>query len=174
MIDMLHHARSSSGGAEPYSSQPGSLLQQQLHRAMLKTVVATTTSRVSSASSSRRRLAAVRSHLFATSSAGASSSSDGSAAVAPIFTVVLTGGPCGGKTSSEVQLSATLAEAGYDVYFAPEVPSILIRGGAAYPGLAPENSQHLLAFEKGIIDLQVTSVHDTLQLNHCTRGLFHH
>jgi hypothetical protein len=155
-----------------YSSQPA---QQQLHRAMLKTVVATTTSRVSSASSTRRRLAAVRSHLFATSSAGASSSSDGSsAAVAPIFTVVLTGGPCGGKTSSEVQLSATLAEAGYDVYFAPEVPSILIRGGAAYPGLAPENSQQLLAFEKGIIDLQVTSVHDTLQLNHCTRGLFHH
>jgi hypothetical protein len=170
---MLHRARMQQQ-REPYSSQPGSLLQQQLHRAMLKTVVATTTSRVSSASSSRRRLAAVRSHLFATSSAGASSSSDGSAAVAPIFTVVLTGGPCGGKTSSEVQLSATLAEAGYDVYFAPEVPSILIRGGAAYPGLAPENSQQLLAFEKGIIDLQVTSVHDTLLLNHCTRGLFHH
>jgi hypothetical protein len=170
---MLHRARMQQQ-REPYSSQPGSLLQQQLHRSMLKTVVAATTSRVSSASSSRRRLAAVRSHLFATSSAGASSSSDGSAAVAPIFTVVLTGGPCGGKTSSEVQLSATLAEAGYDVYFAPEVPSILIRGGAAYPGLAPENSQQLLAFEKGIIDLQVTSVHDTLQLNHCTRGLFHH
>ncbi len=103
------------------------------------------------------RLHALRSHLCAgapaaESAAGAKAKQVGNA---PVYTVVLTGGPCGGKTSSEAQLSATLAEAGFDVYFAPEVPSILIRGGAAYPGLAPENSHQLLVFEKGIVDLQL-------------------
>ena len=104
------------------------------------------------------RLHALRSHLHSTEappavkSRGAAGKQVGNA---PVYTVVLTGGPCGGKTSSEAQLSATLADAGFDVYFAPEVPSILIRGGAAYPGLAPENSHQLLVFEKGIVDLQL-------------------
>lgn len=98
----------------------------------------------------QRRLRTLRSHFCHSSGTAATQSS-----AAPVYAVVLTGGPCGGKTSSERQLSATLADAGFDVYFAPEVPSILIRGGAAYPGLAPENSQQLLAFEKGIIELQM-------------------
>lgn len=107
----------------------------------------------------RRRLHALRSHFSScsatTGAAGRGTTEKQHDNDVPVYTVVLTGGPCGGKTSSQAQLSSTLADAGFDVYFAPEVPSILIRGGAAYPGLAPENSERLLVFEKGIIDLQL-------------------
>ena len=51
-----------------------------------------------------------------------------------VFTVVLTGGPCAGKTSSQEHLGKTLTAAGYDVYFAPEVPTIMLNGGCQYPG----------------------------------------
>ena len=107
----------------------------------------------------RRRLHALRSHFSScsatTGAAGGGTTEKQHDNDVQVYTVVLTGGPCGGKTSSQAQLSSTLADAGFDVYFAPEVPSILIRGGAAYPGLAPENSERLLVFEKGIIDLQL-------------------
>ena len=103
----------------------------------------------------RRRLNALRSHVSCSATDGGQGTTEKQHDGVPVYTVVLTGGPCGGKTSSQSQLSATLADAGFDVYFAPEVPSILIRGGAAYPGLAPENSERLLVFEKGIIDLQL-------------------
>ena len=51
-----------------------------------------------------------------------------------VFRAVLTGGPCGGKSSSQEHIRRTLTQAGYDVYFAPEVPTIMINGGCAYPG----------------------------------------
>jgi len=80
-------------------------------------------------------------------------------AVAPgaagVFTVVLTGGPCAGKTSSQENLGSTLTQAGYDVYFAPEVPTILMNGGCQYPGLDPEKADELAAFEDSIIKLQM-------------------
>ena len=48
-----------------------------------------------------------------------------------MFNVVLTGGPCGGKSSSQEMLSTALSKQGFAVYFVPEVPSLLISGGAA-------------------------------------------
>eukprot|EP01051_Picozoa_sp_SAG22_P004828 SAG22_NODE_270_length_13234_cov_13.248573_4_plen_284_part_00 len=73
----------------------------------------------------------------------------------PVFRVVLTGGPCGGKSSSQQLLTAQLTEAGYAVLFVPEVPYLIITGGAAYPGLAPENAAKLQAFEHGIVKAQM-------------------
>lgn len=72
-----------------------------------------------------------------------------------VYRVCLTGGPCGGKSSSQESLSKALTAKGYNVYFAPEVPTILMNGGCVYPGLAPEKKAQLTAFEDGIIQMQL-------------------
>jgi predicted ATPase len=69
------------------------------------------------------------------------------------FTVALTGGPCGGKSSSLDTFSTALKTKGYDVYTVPEVPTILIKGGCEYPG--HDGGDRLMAFEMGLIRLQM-------------------
>ena len=70
-----------------------------------------------------------------------------------IFTVVLTGGPCAGKTSSLENFTAALKDRGYDVYAAPEVPTILMAppGGCVFPS----ESDRLIAFETNLMKLQI-------------------
>jgi hypothetical protein len=97
-------------------------------------------------------------------------------------------GPCGGKSSSLSLLSEIFKGLGYDVYATPEVrlaasnfcrgrgrakrplplilpfccsaqvPTILMSGGAQYPGAASSDKKLLFAFEKALIDLQVRAV----------------
>ena len=50
------------------------------------------------------------------------------------FTLVLTGGPCGGKTSCLRVLTKALTARGYNVFCAPEVPTIFLSNGGEYPG----------------------------------------
>jgi predicted ATPase len=69
------------------------------------------------------------------------------------FTVALTGGPCGGKSSSLEVFSDALRAKGYDVYTVPEVPTILIKGGCQYPGA--DGGEKLMQFEIGLIRLQM-------------------
>jgi len=66
---------------------------------------------------------------------------------------VLTGGPCGGKTSALNDFTKVLQERGYDVYTVPEVPTILFQGGCTYPGL--KNKEQLWAFERHLVLLQM-------------------
>jgi len=70
-----------------------------------------------------------------------------------VYRVALTGGPCGGKSSSLKAFSKELAKRGYDVYRAPEVPTILLNGGCRYPGI--DGGEKLFAFEKYLMDLQL-------------------
>ena len=71
-----------------------------------------------------------------------------------VFTLVLTGGPCGGKSTGMTMIKKELELDGYTVYTVPEVPTILISGGCAYPG---ENGGELLMeFETGLIALQMS------------------
>ena len=70
-----------------------------------------------------------------------------------LLRVVLTGGPCGGKTSSLRQLQDTLSSKGFEVYAVPEVPTILINGGAKYPG--EDGGDKLIAFETELIRMQI-------------------
>ena len=67
--------------------------------------------------------------------------------------VVLTGGPCGGKSSLLHILCKALSAKDYDVYAVPEVPTILIKGGCKYPGI--DAIDKLIAFETGLIKLQM-------------------
>lgn len=52
-----------------------------------------------------------------------------------LFVVVLTGGPCGGKSSSLRSVRDTLRGRGYNVMTMPEVPTILMSNGANFPGI---------------------------------------
>lgn len=70
-----------------------------------------------------------------------------------VFRLAITGGPCGGKSSSLVKLKTALNKQGYDMYSVPEAPTMLMNGGCRYPGI---NGGFLLAeFEGALIQLQL-------------------
>ena len=73
--------------------------------------------------------------------------------VCNVYRVVLTGGPCGGKSSSLAHVSAALQKRGFNVFAAPEVPTILLSGGCEYPGEA--GAEKLEQFEMALLQLQV-------------------
>lgn len=85
------------------------------------------------------------------SSLGARSNSRPS--VAQIFQVVLTGGPCAGKSSSMKSLAEKLGKQGFDVYVVPEVPTLLLNGGCVYPGI--HGGEALVTFEASLVELQL-------------------
>ena len=66
--------------------------------------------------------------------------------------IVLTGGPCGGKTSALAHLKAHLEERGVRVFRVSELASILIGGGA---DLATLDMAGLLSFEQNLIQMQM-------------------
>mmetsp|Transcript_23655 Transcript_23655/g.75437 ORF Transcript_23655/g.75437 Transcript_23655/m.75437 type:complete len:324 (+) Transcript_23655:1-972(+) len=70
-----------------------------------------------------------------------------------IFQVVLTGGPCAGKSSAMEFLAERLREMAFDVYLVPEVPTLLLNGGCVYPGL--DGGERLVTFEASLIELQL-------------------
>ena len=71
----------------------------------------------------------------------------------PIFTIVLTGGPCGGKSTALSQLSSFLKPLGYEVFTVPEAATILFTGGSKYSSTM---SQHqLVAFQSSIIKTMI-------------------
>lgn len=70
-----------------------------------------------------------------------------------VYRVVLTGGPCGGKSTSLKHLTKSLNERGFDVYAAPEVPTIMINGGCQYPGM--DGKKELEEFETALLKLQI-------------------
>lgn len=72
-----------------------------------------------------------------------------------VYRVVLTGGPCGGKSSSLDDMTKALTKKGYDVMCVPEVPTILLNGGCKYPGTDSKNKEALIVFEKALIQAQL-------------------
>ena len=66
--------------------------------------------------------------------------------------VVLTGGPCAGKTTAIEEIQKEFTEKGYNVYIVPEVPTILINSGIRPFG---DDSLSLEEFQKYVIDLQL-------------------
>jgi thymidylate kinase len=72
-----------------------------------------------------------------------------------VFSIVLTGGPCGGKSSALEHFSKELTKLGFDIYTVPEVPSILMTNGCKYPGL--DGGQKLIDFETHLINLQIAA-----------------
>ena len=64
--------------------------------------------------------------------------------------IVLTGGPCAGKTTALSWIQNNLPKYGYTVLFVPETATELITGG-----IAPWTSGTVLAFQKSVMQLQL-------------------
>jgi len=71
-----------------------------------------------------------------------------------VFKFVLTGGPCGGKTTSLSHISSHLKSLGFEVYVLPETATLLIGSGVQYHGLTREQQ---LAHESSVIRFQRAS-----------------
>lgn len=69
-----------------------------------------------------------------------------------IHRIVLTGGPCGGKTTALARISEFFTSRGFRVFLAPEVPTILINGGLSFAGLKAEQ---FLNVESALLKLQI-------------------
>ena len=83
------------------------------------------------------------------------------------FTLVLTGGPCGGKTSSLTYLRQALMDRGYKVFSAPEVPTIFLSNGGTYPG--HDGGERLIKWETAIVQLQ-RQLEDSFLMVACSSG----
>ena len=55
-----------------------------------------------------------------------------------VHRIVITGGPCAGKTTAMAKLSLRLQNMGFDVFVVPEVATLTITGGAK-PGTTERN-----------------------------------
>lgn len=85
--------------------------------------------------------------------AGAAGAGAG-AADPPIYQIVITGGQCAGKSSSQDMLVERLRALHFDVYSVPEVPTLLLNGGCEYPGMDGDQTR-LVTFEASLVELQL-------------------
>lgn len=69
--------------------------------------------------------------------------------------IVLTGGPCGGKTSALAYLKEQLTTSGWQVFTVPEAATILISGGTDIATLA-QDPVKFLHFQHNVLTLQKT------------------
>lgn len=74
-----------------------------------------------------------------------------------IYKVVLTGGPCGGKTTGQSRLRTFFENLGWKVYTVPETATILLGGGVKFEQLSYEQAYQ---FQKDVIHtiLRIESV----------------
>ena len=79
-----------------------------------------------------------------------------------IWKVVLTGGPCAGKTTALGALQAQFSRHGIKVFMVPEAATQIVQGGVSFAGITPEQS---LAYQKSLIQLQLMQVRGTLVLD---------
>ena len=72
---------------------------------------------------------------------------------APIFSVVVTGGPCGGKTSCFPRLTRCLEDKGYRVFTVTEAATLFFSSGVSFDDL--DNDAVRLAFQQSVIEFQM-------------------
>ena len=77
-----------------------------------------------------------------------------------IFKFVLTGGPCGGKTTAMARLQGYLKERGYRVFIVPEASTMFLNHGATFDDFA--NPKCPWAFQQFIIRTQI-SLEDSME-----------
>ena len=93
-----------------------------------------------------------------------------------IWRLVLTGGPCAGKTTALSRLSTFFENIGWKVYRVPESANILLSGGVNFSELSPEQTEKfqenllktILQIENTYFDLAEESKRNCLVI--CDRG----
>ncbi|CAG5090061.1 Similar to Ttd14: TRPL translocation defect protein 14 (Drosophila melanogaster) [Cotesia congregata] len=58
-----------------------------------------------------------------------------------VYKVVLTGGPCGGKTTGQARLCTFFENMGWKVFRVPETATVLLSGGVKFSDLTEEDSE---------------------------------
>jgi CYTH domain-containing protein/predicted ATPase len=77
--------------------------------------------------------------------------------MATIHRIVLTGGPCGGKSTALAKVSERLAALGFRVFLVPKAATMLVQGGASLVGAS---AGQMAAFQGSLLGLQL-SLEDT-------------
>lgn len=93
-----------------------------------------------------------------------------------VYRIVLTGGPCGGKTTAQARLSDFFENLGWRVYRVPEAANLLLSGGVKFCELDAEQIatfqedllKTLLQVEATFFNMADRSDKDTLVI--CDRG----
>ena len=80
-----------------------------------------------------------------------------------VWRLVLTGGPCGGKTTGQARLCTFFENLGWKVYRVPETANILLSGGVKFADLSPEMAKE---FQSNLLKtmLQIEDTCDFLGL----------
>ncbi len=78
----------------------------------------------------------------------------------PLFKFILTGGPCGGKTTAIARLSSFLRERGFEVIACAEVYTILASNGMSFDFYSTEGMD--LVIQNSVLDVQL-SLEDSLE-----------
>lgn len=73
---------------------------------------------------------------------------------APVYKIVLTGGPCGGKTTSLARLSPYLRERGFEVIACPEAFSLLVSNGMSFDYLGAVEGMDVVV-QDTVMDMQI-------------------
>ncbi|KAF6000787.1 hypothetical protein F1559_000192 [Cyanidiococcus yangmingshanensis] len=73
----------------------------------------------------------------------------------PIFRIVLTGGPCAGKTTAMALLAERFRSRGFRVFLVPEAATLLFTGGAGQADIARDSERRIL-FQSILARFQMT------------------
>ena len=71
-----------------------------------------------------------------------------------VYRIVLTGGPCAGKTTALARLSGYLQERGFRVYMIPEMATVMFTNGVAFSDLSSDAAVRTM--QRAILDGQLT------------------
>ncbi|HOP85695.1 MAG TPA: ATP-binding protein [Syntrophorhabdaceae bacterium] len=73
--------------------------------------------------------------------------------IEPVYMIVLTGGPCSGKSSSLAYLTEKLSDHGFMVFIIPETATLITNSGIDRRKM--ERSKQVSAYEEAIFDMQI-------------------
>ena len=93
-----------------------------------------------------------------------------------LWKLVLTGGPCGGKTTGQTRLATFFENLGWKVYRVPETANLLLSGGINFADLTPEAAEKfqenllktMMQIENVFFDLATSTAKNCLVI--CDRG----
>ncbi len=85
---------------------------------------------------------------------------EGDGAKVPLYKFILTGGPCGGKTTALARLSSFLRERGFEVIACAEVYTIFASNGMSFDFYSTEGMD--LVIQNSVLDVQL-SLEDSLE-----------
>lgn len=72
----------------------------------------------------------------------------------PIYKIVITGGPCAGKTTSLDRIRQEMSEKGYRVFSVPEVPTMVVQAGGMIL-MSKFNTQEKIHFQSLLMRFQM-------------------